>query len=39
MVLKDVFEQCLSAQQSQLAPKTYRDYASVMELLEHQVAG
>jgi len=36
MVIKDVFEQFLAEQQSQLAPKTSRDYASVIELFEHQ---
>ena len=36
MVIKDVFEQFLSEQQAQLAPKTSRDYASVIELFEHQ---
>jgi hypothetical protein len=36
MLIKDVFEQFLAEQQSQLAPKTYRDYASVIELFEHQ---
>jgi hypothetical protein len=36
MLIKDVFEHFLSEQQSQLAPKTYRDSASVMELFEHQ---
>jgi len=39
MLIKDVFEQFLSEQQSQLAPKTYRDYASVIELFEHQLEG
>jgi hypothetical protein len=36
MLIKDVFEQFLAEQQARLAPKTYRDYASVMELFEHQ---
>ena len=36
MVIKDVFAQFLAEQQSSLAPKTYRDYASVIELFEHQ---
>ena len=36
MLIKEVFEQLLSEQQSKLAPKTYRDYASVIELFEHQ---
>ena len=39
MFIKEVFEQFLSEQQSQLAPKTYRDYASVIELFEHQLEG
>jgi hypothetical protein len=39
MLIKDVFEQFLSEQQSQLAPKTYRAYASVIELFEHQLEG
>src|SRR5215831_10748228 len=39
MVIKEVFEQFLAAQQSQLAPKTYRDYASVIELFAHQLEG
>ena len=39
MLIKDVFEQFLAEQQSQLAPKTYRDYASVLELFEHQLEG
>ena len=37
MVIKDVFEQFLSEQQAQLAPKTSRDYASVIELFAHQL--
>ncbi len=36
MFIKDVFEQFLSEQQAKLAPKTSRDYASVIELFEHQ---
>lgn len=36
MLIKDVFAQFLAEQQSRLAPKTYRDYASVLELFEHQ---
>src|SRR6266571_1803637 len=39
MFIKDVFEQFLSEQQSKLAPKTYRDYASVIELFAHQLDG
>jgi len=39
MVIKDVFAQFLAEQQSSLAPKTYRDYASVIELFEHQLDG
>jgi UDP-glucose 4-epimerase len=39
MLMKDVFEQFLSEQRSKLAPKTYRDYASVMDLFAHQLDG
>jgi len=39
MVIKGVFEQFLAEQQSKQAPKTYRDYASVIELFEHQLEG
>ena len=39
MFIKDVFEQFLSEQESKLAPKTYRDYASVIELFENQLDG
>ena len=39
MLIKDVFEQFLSEQQSQLAPKTYRDYASVIDLFANQLDG
>lgn len=39
MLIKEVFEQFLSEQQSKLASKTYRDYASVVELFEHQLDG
>src|SRR6478672_2269650 len=39
MLIKEVFEQFLSEQQSKLAPKTYRDYASVIELFEHKLEG
>ena len=39
MFIKEVFEQFLSEQKSKLALKTYRDYASVIELFEHQLDG
>ncbi len=39
MFIKEVFEQFLSEQKLKLAPKTYRDYASVIELFEHQLDG
>jgi len=39
MLIKEVFAQFLSEQESKLAPKTYRDYASVVELFEHQLDG
>ena len=39
MCIKDVFEQFFSEQKSKLAPKTYRDYASVIELFAHQLDG
>jgi hypothetical protein len=39
MVIKDVFEQFLAEQESKLAPKAYRSYASVIELFEHQLDG
>jgi hypothetical protein len=39
MCITDVFEQFFSAQQSKLAPKTYRDDASVIELFAHQLDG
>src|SRR6266508_2016804 len=35
MFIKEVFGQFLSEQKSKLAPKTYRDYASVMDLYDH----
>lgn len=35
-IVKDVFEEFLLEQESKLAPKTYRGYASVIELFEHQ---
>jgi len=38
MFIKEVFEQFLFEQQSKLAPKTYRDYESVMDLFAHQLA-
>jgi len=37
MLIKDVFEEFLSEQESRLSPKTYRGYASVIELFEHQI--
>ena len=37
MLIKEVFDQFLSEQKSKLAPKTYRDYASVIDLFEHQL--
>lgn len=39
MFIKEVFEQFLSEQKSKLAPKTYRDYASVIDLFENQLDG
>jgi hypothetical protein len=39
MLIKDVFDQFLAEQQAHLAPKTYRDYASVIELFERQLEG
>jgi len=39
MFIKEVFEQFLSEQKSKLALKTCRDYASVIELFEHQLDG
>jgi hypothetical protein len=39
MVIKDVFEQFLAEQQATLAPKTYREYASVLDLFAHQLEG
>ena len=39
MLIKEVFEQFLSEQKSKLAPKTYRDYESVMDLFAHQLDG
>ena len=37
MLIQEVFEQFLSEQKSKLAPKTYRDYESVMGLFESQL--
>ena len=39
MLIQEVFEQFLAEQQAQLAPKTYRNYASVLELFAHQLDG
>ena len=39
MFIKEIFERFLSEQKSKLAQKTYRDYASVIELFEHQLDG
>jgi hypothetical protein len=39
MVIKDVFEQFLAEQESKLAPKTSRGYASVIDLFGHQLDG
>ena len=39
MLIKEVFEQFLAEQQAQLASKTYRDYASVLDLFAHQLDG
>jgi hypothetical protein len=39
MVITDVFEQFLAEQQATLAPKTYREYASVLDLFAHQLEG
>ncbi len=39
MFIKEVFEQFLSEQKSKLAPKTYRDYESVIGLFESQLDG
>ncbi len=39
MLIKEVFEQFLSEQESKLAPKTYRDYKYVMDLFESQLDG
>jgi hypothetical protein len=39
MLIKEVFSQFLSEQKSKLAPKTYRDYASVIDLFVSQLDG
>ena len=39
MVIIDVFEHFLAEQQATLAPKTYREYASVLDLFAHQLEG
>jgi hypothetical protein len=39
MLIKEVFEQFLAEQEAKLAPKTYRDYASVIDLFGHQLDG
>ena len=39
MLIKEVFDQFLSEQKSKLAPKTYRDYESVIDLFENQLNG
>jgi hypothetical protein len=39
MLIKEVFGQFLSEQKSKLAPKTYRDYESVIDLFENQLDG
>ena len=39
MLIKEVFSQFLSEQKSNLAPKTYRDYASVIDLFANQLDG
>jgi UDP-glucose 4-epimerase len=39
MLIKEVFSQFLSEQKSKLALKTYRDYASVIDLFAHQLDG
>ena len=37
MLIKEVFDQFLSEQKSKLAPKTYRDYESVIDLFKNQL--
>ena len=39
MLIKEVFRQFLSEQKAKLAPKTYRDYASVIDLFANQLDG
>ena len=39
MFIKEVFDQFLSEQKSKLAQKTYRDYASVIDLFANQLDG
>jgi hypothetical protein len=39
VLIKEVFDQFLSEQKSKLAPKTYRDYESVIDLFENQLDG
>jgi hypothetical protein len=39
MLIKEVFDQFLSEQKPKLAPKTYRDYESVIDLFENQLDG
>jgi hypothetical protein len=39
ILIKDVFAQFLAEQEAKLAPKTYRGYASVIELFGHQLDG
>ena len=39
MLIKEVFDQFLSEQKSKLAPKTYRDYESVIDLFKNQLNG
>jgi len=39
MLIKEVFSQFLAEQQAKLAPKTYRDYVSVIDLFANQLDG
>ena len=39
MCSKDVFAQFLSEQKAKRAPKTYRDYAAVLDLFAHHLEG
>ena len=39
MLIKEVFSQFLSEQKAKLAPKTYRDYDSVIDLFANQLDG